>query len=126
MNCGDTQAGKPTSFNFVIESLNKKRRLVFLVAVAVVVAIAFFGRQRFLPPVAAFLDVSTPIPESINFVVPLPGDDNTRTLAAAALLRIGRAERVAILQGVPSPLETDGITLPGAEITRRVVSLDAS
>lgn len=98
-----------------------KKRLLACLVILLVVGFGFLGRHRYLPSLALFLDISTPIPDVIDLVIPLPGDDNTRTMAAAALVRIGRAERVAVLQGVPSLNETDEIALPGAEITRRVL-----
>ncbi len=80
-----------------------------------------FAARRVAAARGWFLDVSSAGDWPVDYVVPLPGDDNTRTLAAAALFRHGYAHQVAVLQGVPSPFEADGVLPAGAEITRRVL-----
>ena len=77
-------------------------------------------QDSLLPPVARFLDVSSDDGGQFAFAVPLPGDDNTRTLVAAALVRTGRADRLAVVQGDTSPRIADLLVPSSAEVTRRV------
>lgn len=94
----------------------KRLVLLFLFLTA-----AFAFRGTLLPPIARFLNVSSDCELPVEYVVPPPGDDNTRTLAAAALVRNGYAEKVAVLRGAASPSELDGVVPPSSEITRRVL-----
>lgn len=99
---------------------NLLRRLFFLLVI-VIVSVALFP-ATLLPPMSRLLDVSAPVNEPVEFVVPLPGDDNTRTLTAAALVRRGLADRVGLLQGTPSPRVLDGIEPPGHAVTEAVLA----
>lgn len=98
-----------------------------LVAGIVAALVVYLFRATLLPPVAAFLDVSAPPQPWLErhggpvYAVSLPGDDNTRTLIAARLVERGWASHAAVLQGVPSTREADGLIPPGAEVTRRVL-----
>lgn len=82
---------------------------------------AYALRGVLLPPVARFLNVSSDCELPVEYAVPPPGDNNTRTLAAAALVRNSYAEKVAIVQNPPSPREIDGIVPPSAAVTRDVL-----
>lgn len=77
-------------------------------------------RQAALPPVADWLDVNQR-PECAPWVLILPGDESRRALTAAGLVRIGLARQVLIPQNPASADVTDGITLPTAQITRRIL-----
>lgn len=77
-------------------------------------------REAALPPVADWLDVNQR-PECAPWVLILPGDETRRALTAAGLVRIGLARQVLIPQNPDSADVTDGITLPTAQITRRIL-----
>jgi uncharacterized SAM-binding protein YcdF (DUF218 family) len=77
-------------------------------------------RHAALPPVAGWLDVDQS-PECVPYVLILPGDESRRSLTAAALIRIGLAQNVLIPENPESADVKDGITLPTAQISRRIL-----
>jgi uncharacterized SAM-binding protein YcdF (DUF218 family) len=77
-------------------------------------------RSRVLPAVAEGLDVGED-PECTRYVLILPGEETGRSLTAAALVRIGLAQDVLILQNPDSADVKDGITLPTARISSRIL-----
>jgi len=73
-----------------------------------------------LPPLARWLDVGTE-PEQAEFVMVLPGRENTRPFMAAALMNVGLVEAAVIPQVVDPPDVQDGIGVGEHEIIRRVL-----
>ena len=79
-------------------------------------------RFQWLPPIATWLNVSDPrLP--VDYVIPLPGGNDTRPFAAAALVRAGLADRAAILINPTTPDVSDQIVLPMHQVTQRVLRL---
>lgn len=77
-------------------------------------------RESVLPPVAGWLDLDQS-PECTPWVLILPGDETRRSLTAAGLVRIGLAQDVLIPENPESADVKDGITLPTAQISRRIL-----
>ncbi len=94
-----------------------RRVLGGLLALAVLMYLARFA---WLPPIAAWLNVSDPqLP--VDFVVPLPGGNDDRPFAAAALIRSGLAAEVGVLVNELTPHVADGLVRPMHEVTREVL-----
>jgi uncharacterized SAM-binding protein YcdF (DUF218 family) len=53
----------------------------------------------------------------------LPGDQNTRPFAAAAVVKMGLAKKVLVPTTASSPQEEDGVLPPTHVVTRRVLAL---
>lgn len=87
---------------------------VFLLLVVLVAA-----RRPILVAIGEWLDVGER-PVASEYVIALPGDEQTRPFVAAALVTSGWAERALILPSFASPDEEDGLVPPTSEITRRV------
>lgn len=77
-------------------------------------------RESVLPPVAGWLDIDQS-PECVPSVLILPGDESRRALTAAGLIHIGLAQHVLIPENPESADVKDGITLPTAQISRRIL-----
>jgi uncharacterized SAM-binding protein YcdF (DUF218 family) len=77
-------------------------------------------RVTVLPLVAEWLDIDQ-TPQCVPYVLILPGDEGRRALTAAALVRIGLAREVLIPENPASADVADGITLPTAQISRRIL-----
>jgi uncharacterized SAM-binding protein YcdF (DUF218 family) len=93
------------------------RRL--LIGILLLLAL-FLLRFQWLPPMAAWLDVSRPrLP--VDYVIPLPGGNDTRPFAVAALVRSGLARQAAVVVSVSTPDNRDGVVEPMHEVTRNVL-----
>lgn len=77
-------------------------------------------RESALPAAAGWLDLDQS-PECVPTVLILPGDETRRALTAAGLVRIGLAQKVLIPENPESADVKDGITLPTAQISRRIL-----
>jgi uncharacterized SAM-binding protein YcdF (DUF218 family) len=86
----------------------------------VLFAALYLARGLLLPMVARFLDVSE-APQPVDAVMVLGGGANTRSFAAAALVRVGLAHRVLVPGVRLSPDQEDGLTPPEDEVIRRVL-----
>jgi uncharacterized SAM-binding protein YcdF (DUF218 family) len=104
----------------VISLIWNWRRLGVLTAVLLGLAGAWAARDWLLPPLAAWLDVGEP-PLRVDYVMVLPGDENSRPFVAAAWFRAGLADRVLIPVTVTGPDVDDGISLATDEILRQVL-----
>jgi uncharacterized SAM-binding protein YcdF (DUF218 family) len=96
-------------------------RRILLGSVAVVLAL-YLLRFHWLPPIASWLNVSEPrLP--VDYVIPLPGGNDTRPFAAAALVRAGLADRAAVLINPATPDVSAQIALPMHQVTHQVLQL---
>jgi uncharacterized SAM-binding protein YcdF (DUF218 family) len=77
----------------------------------------YVGRDRWLPAASGWLDVGG-TPRRADAIMLLNGDENTRPLAAAALVKGGWANRVLLAKVKPSPRVSHGFRLPEHEINR--------
>lgn len=101
--------------------MRKWRRLgLALMIVGLVLAGFYACRGCVLTAVARWLDVGQPVRRA-DYAVVLPGGQNTRPFAAAALVRAGLVGRVLVTKNVPSPQVKDGILPPTHEIICRVL-----
>jgi uncharacterized SAM-binding protein YcdF (DUF218 family) len=96
-----------------------KRLLLGLLAL---LALLYLTRYQWLPPIAAWLNRSAPqLP--VDYVIPLPGGNDDRPFAAAALVKAGHAQRVGILVNELTPDVANGVALPMHQVTERVLRL---
>jgi uncharacterized SAM-binding protein YcdF (DUF218 family) len=91
-----------------------------LAAVVLLLASLWAGRGYWLPAAARWLDVGQPVLPA-DYAVVLPGGQNTRPFAAAALFKAGLVDHVLVTKNVPSPEVEDGILPPTHEIICRVL-----
>lgn len=98
----------------------KRRYKLAAVPVVLVLLLGLYAvRRPILVQLGDWLDVGE-TPVHSEFVLALPGDEDTRPFVAAALAKTGFAERALILPSQASPDEEDGLVPPTSEITRRV------
>ncbi len=96
-------------------------RRILLSLVVVLIAL-YLLRFQWLPPIAGWLNVSEPrLP--VDYVIPLPGGNDTRPFAAAALVRAKLAKRVAIVVNQMTPNVRDQIVLPMHQVSKQVLIL---
>jgi uncharacterized SAM-binding protein YcdF (DUF218 family) len=88
--------------------------------VAAVLLGLYAGRQRLLPAVARFLDVSEPAWET-DYVMVLGGDLNARPFAAAAFVNAGLARRVLVSNPKAWGEDLDESIAPEQERARQVL-----
>jgi uncharacterized SAM-binding protein YcdF (DUF218 family) len=84
-------------------------------------AVFVFPRQV-LPPVARWLHVGGR-PKPADYVMVMPGGEETRPFVAAAMVRRGMAQAVLVPRTVDSPMTEDGILPPNHELIRRILNL---
>jgi uncharacterized SAM-binding protein YcdF (DUF218 family) len=97
-----------------------KRRWRWLLALVVVMFVAFLARAWWLPLVGRFLDISEP-PAKVDAVIVLGGGVHTRPFVAAALVKTGRAQRV-LLATIKAPYRSaEGFGVPEHEITKKIL-----
>jgi uncharacterized SAM-binding protein YcdF (DUF218 family) len=96
------------------------KRLILASLICAFALAAYLGREHLLPAVAHWLNVSES-PRQCDYVVALPGGPLTRPFVAAALLRTGLAREALVIQTIRYPENTDGLTPPDDELTRRVL-----
>ena len=97
----------------------KRRRRLCLALVSITV-LAFVSRTTWLPSVGNWLIVSAPtLPAHV--AVPLPGGNDTRPFAVAALFREGWVKQAVVLTNPVTPAEADGTVTPMHEVTRHVL-----
>ena len=97
-----------------------RRRLLGLLLVGVVAVGIYLGRGYVLPPLANWLDVGV-TPQSVDYVMVLPGDESLRPFVAAALVKVGLAGQVLVPKTESSPAVEDRIYPPADEVIRRVL-----
>lgn len=97
-----------------------RRRGSTLVIVGLVLASVYAGRAYLLAAAARWLDVGQPA-RPADYAVVLPGGQNTRPFAAAALVKAGLVDHVLVTKNIPSPQVEDGILPPTHEIICRVL-----
>ena len=95
-------------------------RLAAIVICVVAGGAAFSARAYLLPPVARWLDVGVE-PPRVDYVMVLPGDENTRPFVAAAIVNVGLADKVIVPETERGPAVDDGILPENDEIIRRVL-----
>jgi uncharacterized SAM-binding protein YcdF (DUF218 family) len=101
--------------------MNRPRRCLVVVLLAgVLLAGLYAARSRLLPPLGRWLDVGYP-PRPADYVIVLCGEENTRPFVAAALVKVGLAQKVLVAHVKASPDVEDGILPPAHEIVRRVL-----
>ena len=94
------------------------RRLLLLLLV--MMGIVYWFQSYLLPPLADWLDSSEPyLP--VEYVAVLPGGNETRTFAAAALVRERLADKVIILRNIDSGDVTAGHGIATHQVTRRIL-----
>ena len=93
------------------------------VGVLVLVTVLYTARYRWLPPLADWLNVSDASMMPVDIVVPLPGGNDDRPFAAAALVRAGLADQVGVLVNELTPNVAEGVVRPMHEVTREVLIL---
>ncbi len=91
------------------------RRGVVLAALIAGLVLLFVTRDAWLPGLALWLDVGQ-CPEPIDYVMVLPGDENTRPFAAAVLFKAGWAKRVLVPKTGLGPGTEDGVLPPAHEV----------
>ncbi len=75
-----------------------------------------------LPGLANWLERGdSPVP--VDYILILPGDQNTRPFAAAAMVNAGLAKAILIPRNRPSPQELDNIIPPNHEVIRKICLL---
>lgn len=80
----------------------------------------YLGRTIWLPPIASWLDVSQPrLP--VDVAIPLPGGNDDRPFAVAALVRSGLAQQAGVLVNEMTPNVIHGVVAPMHEVTREVL-----
>ncbi|MEZ6088405.1 MAG: YdcF family protein [Pirellulaceae bacterium] len=83
------------------------------------VGIAWASHAFLLRQAADWLDVSDPhLPA--DYLVVLPGSNETRTFAGVVILREGLAKQVAIIRNPNTSAVNEGLALPTHEVTRRI------
>jgi uncharacterized SAM-binding protein YcdF (DUF218 family) len=95
---------------------------VALLLVALALGAIYAGRGYLLTAVARWLDVGQSAGPS-DYAVVLPGGQNTRPFAAAALVRAGLVDHVLVPKNVPSAEVREGILPPTHEIICRALRL---
>ena len=95
--------------------MNSRRRLMlgFLV-VGFVLGGLYLARGCLLPVAARWLDVGE-TPRRTEYVMVLPGDDDTRPFVAAAIVKAGLAKQVLVPELATSPEVEEGIMPPTHE-----------
>ncbi len=78
-------------------------------------------RAPLLVAAGGWLACSSPL-QPVDYLLIMPGDENTRPFAAAALVRHGFADGVLIPRNVDQPVVQDGIAPPTHEIIQRVLT----
>lgn len=96
-----------------------RRRLLWLLAVTILLVFLFSLRNQLLPPLGRWLDVSTP-PRNTEYVMVLGGGDERRPFVAATLMRRGYSQKAVIPTLSPSPDVLAGNVLPTHERMKRV------
>lgn len=81
---------------------------------------AWLGRSWLLPCPAVWLNVGE-TPRPCDYVMVLPGGEETRPFVAAALVRNGLARKALVPRVVGTPDTVEGITRPTHEIIRDVL-----
>ena len=94
-----------------------QRRLAVII---IVLGLAYLLCGWWLPCVAEFLDVSE-APTTVDFVLILNGDVETRPFVAAALVNAHLARQALVTTVAPTPEAEDGLLPPEHEITHRVL-----
>lgn len=79
-------------------------------------------RAPLLAAAGGWLACGAPL-QPVDYLLIMPGDENTRPFAAAALIRAGYADGVLIPRNVDQPVVLDGIALPTHEIIQRLLTL---
>lgn len=93
---------------------------VSLLAACAASVVVFICSDSMLPPLADWLDTSDPrLPATC--VLALPGGNNTRTLAAAALVNARLCRKAILIQNEAAPDVSDGDALASHEVARRVL-----
>ena len=98
----------------------RRRWIPGLLIAGLVLGGLYLARARLLPAAARWLDVGVR-PHRAEYVMVLPGDEQTRPFVAAALVKAGLARRVLVPKPVASRQAEDGIVPPTHEIIRRVL-----
>ncbi|HVA49265.1 MAG TPA: YdcF family protein [Pirellulales bacterium] len=83
---------------------------------------AWLGRAWILPRAARWLNVGE-APRPCDYVLVLPGGEETRPFVAAALVKAGLARKGLVPRVIGSPDTDDGIERPAHEIIRDVLVL---
>jgi uncharacterized SAM-binding protein YcdF (DUF218 family) len=100
------------------------RRMLAVLAVAACLAaslaLAWMGRGWLLPRAARWLNVGRS-PKRCDYVLVLPGGEETRPFAAAALVKTGLSGQVLVPRTRSSPDVDEGIRRPAHEIIREVL-----
>src|SRR5581483_11739959 len=94
--------------------------LALAAVIAASLAAAWAGRAWLLPRAARWLNGGQ-LPRRCDYVLVLPGGEDTRPFAAAALVRAGLAGQVLIPRTRSSSDVEDGIRRPTHEIIRAVL-----
>lgn len=96
------------------------RRLIVPVVSCALLFGVYLGRAQLLPAVAKWLNVGEQ-PTPSDYVVPLPGNPQTRPFVAAALINAGLAREVLVIRTMSYPENDDGLEPFAHELTRRVL-----
>lgn len=93
----------------------------FAVALLLAAIVAVFPAQV-LPGVALWLDVGER-PRPADYVMVMPGDEETRPFIAAGMVRRGLARAVLVPTTADGPLTEDGIARPNHELIRQILNV---
>ncbi len=97
------------------------RAILWGLAVTFVLGVGVWAfSESVLPPIGNWLDASNPRFPSTH-VLALPGGNNTRVFAAAALINHGLCQQAVVIENEAAPDVTAGDALPSHEIARRVL-----
>jgi uncharacterized SAM-binding protein YcdF (DUF218 family) len=102
-------------------SPRKPRRWPLLGCIfAAAAVLLYFGRTPLLTGMGQWLDVGQR-PAPADYVMILPGGEDTRPLVAAALVKRGYGRQALIPKTAASPEVSDGLAPPTVEVIRRVL-----
>ncbi len=99
-----------------------QRWILRLTVPLVLAGVLWAVRAPLLGAAGGWLACSSPL-QRVDYLLIMPGAENTRPLAAAALVRHGWADAVVIPANVERPGVQDQIVPPTHEIIRRVLAL---
>jgi len=92
-----------------------------LLAIVLVIGGLWLARARLLPTISHWLDVGEP-PHRTEYVMVLPGGEETRPFVAAALVKAGAARQVLVPENEVWPAEKERILPPVHEIIHRALT----
>jgi uncharacterized SAM-binding protein YcdF (DUF218 family) len=95
-------------------------RLLLILGLAAAFVVLYSNRSAVLTAAARWLDVGE-APSPADYVMILPGGEETRPFVAAALVKQGWAEQSVIPQTAATPDVNAGLIPPSSEVIRRVL-----